>query len=432
MQPKRRGRPPYPPGTPKVPKHPAAGRAPADDLYLTESYTGQPGTAARDPTDIRLILGLDEVKSPNPRQSSIGHLVSCPRFYLLRDRVGLQRRHYKSAASVGTMVHLITAARLTGCDELNVEKRLAAFVSEQVKSLLDHGRETQTLEVATRQCDRVREDAVLAKTLADIYWKRFPLKMADWDVIVVEKSFSVRVPESKCSIDGTVDLLLYHKKLKGYFLVDHKTTSLSPRTWAGAIAYDLQVRMYRLAVARLLATGELGVRGSLLGFVHNVIRRPKIALKQDQTPEEYLAELEDWFDAKDDEVGTLDENGEAVVFKSGPRKGLKKPRWEHAKNALEWKEDPPLNAFVTRFAGDPLDQELKVTLSWAGKASRALPLLENYPRLGVSTGQCTRHYGQPCEFLPFCQTDPCNWRKIKELHFEIQKSDEPDEEAVND
>lgn len=311
--------------------------------------------------------------------------------------------------------------RYKGADVPTAVRAVHEFVAATREQLSQGDGDSLVRERVLEQLDK---DAVIAQTMSQLFWERVPFKESSYEVVAVEQDLELEIPEANnAKIGGVIDLVLYDRKRKGYFLVDHKTTSLRIDLFASTLPFDFQSRIYRLLVSEAIERRILTLRKApILGFIHNVIRKPTVSVKAWQDPDSYLAEVRDWYDAKDDEEGFF-EDGERVVFKSGPRKGEPKPRWEHSAHRDEWLESPPLGRFLTLASGPPLDAELRLVLSNTASAIRARKALENYPRLGRSTGMCTKHYGRPCEYVDLCVNHPCNWVDIIRQKFDVLKEE---------
>lgn len=372
------------------------------------------------PLDLQKYLKLP-VLNPPVRQSNIGHYQQCPRYFMFRDRFGLVKKGYKSAASRGTMVHLVLSMLLKGHDYRSACRHLNAFVEAESEKLREWGVTGGNPLVADRQVEQVERDGVIAAAMAQIFWERVPFDRSRYEVVSVEQELRLEHPLHRNAIlGGTIDLILRDKVENCYLLQDHKTTSLRPRDYAIALPFDYQVRLYRLMFETALRSGVLGLkRLPLRGFIHNVIQVPKITQKNGQSFDDFLQELRDWYDGKDDSIGEKDENDEPIVFKKGARKGKIVPRWEHSDKLSTWAEAPPFERFLTRFTEPLLSHELKHAILGVATALAKEATDVNFPRMGAASGMCKQHYGRPCEFMPLCSVHPCNWEGIVKRQYDV-------------
>lgn len=379
-----------------------------------------------------------ELHLPVIRQSSLKTLFTCERKFLFAERFRLARGRHKSAPFIGNLFHLAHNCRYRKLSPEQTRRILYQTVNEYLARLLEWAAETENAGLAETIDKDVRDEAMLAEVMSEIHMERYPL-MPGAEPIAIEKDVSVKVPGIGVPLAGQIDLVL---KLKdpvygeGVLIVDHKTVGYEPWIMGATASFDSQVRLYRILAAAL---GE--VRGlPVIGFMHNVIRRPTIRPKapselfpNGQSYAEFLEECRDWYDAKTDSRGVLGEDGSPVVFKSGPRKGQPKPRWSHEDKAKDWLVSKPIDHFVHFFAEDPLELEFKEKLVRHEEASTILPRLSSYPTTGKDNGSCSNTYGKPCEFLSLCTTDPENWETEVLRSYHVREADEmPDSpEEVN-
>lgn len=350
-------------------------------------------------TNINKILGTpNQTTLPVVRQSIISDVMSCPRYALFRHRARLLRTEYKSAPEIGTMVHLGLSELYKGGDLVTATTNVNKYVDEQKAAIREFWRARNNMEIADKETAALIQDSHLALVLMQIHWEKFPLNSARYSVTIVEKTLQHYMAEAGVACQGTVDALLYDNQLKGYFILDHKTTSLSLHAFRAAFPFDIQSRMYRWLVTRSLAEGDFGdvPVAPVIGFIHNLLRRPTIKQKISQSWEDYLAECRDWY------------NGTG----------------KHSDNLAKWEKDPPLLQTVTRYDEPLLPAELIDAVTYTGRALRCHATLENFPRFGSATGMCKNHYGKPCTYIDFCSNHPINWPAIKEGRFEVRDVEE--------
>lgn len=345
-------------------------------------------------------MGLPILR-PSIRQSSLKNLHTCRAKFLWENRLDLTNKAYKAAPFIGVLFHLIHGMRYEGKDPHQIALAVQKEV-ETARALAEVHEEKQGGDPVklSEALSSMEADIELAKVLSRKHWGEFPLDPDLYEVVVVEKEYSVKVPGITMPVEGRVDLLLRLKKGNGgLILVDHKTVSATPLEFRQTIAMDVQPKMYRFLVEE---SGDFPGE-KVIGIIHNVIQRPSCKWKPGQILSEYLDEVEAWYDAKDDPRGEIDPmTGEVVRFKTGPRKGQPKPRWEWAKNAARFAHDPPIRSFFTPLKGRHDSIPLMSLFYEHAKASTTAPSLSNFWPTGAMTRACTSMYGSVCPFLELC------------------------------
>lgn len=105
----------------------------------------------------------------------------------------------------------------------------------------------------------------------------------DWDIAEVEAEFDVALTPF-CHMAGKIDAICADGTP-----IEHKTTSASiDEKYIRNLAWDDQVSYYLLA--RSLITGKPVTR-----VIYTVCQKPTIRLKQNETEEQYLVRVEDWY-----------------------------------------------------------------------------------------------------------------------------------------
>lgn len=363
------------------------------------------------------------VLDPPLRQSAVGDYVKCPRYAFYRYWLGIVPKGRKKSIDIGIMLHLIMRWLHEGHNWDGSMQLLSSWVQKERNEIMRQGHEDAQLQAADRACEDLERDSSLAGVMAYLYNERYPIDRGRYEIKAVEQKIRVPVPGlGGEEVTLTIDLLLWSKIDKGYFIYDYKTSSIPLDRWKDAIKFKFQPRIYRLGVSLALQAGLLpGCEpGPVLGFVHGVIYRPRIQRKPWQSWEDFLHELIDYYDCKDDTLGSKDADGNPEVFKSGPRKGLPKPRWEHADNGRPWGEGPPMERYLSRFTGELLSREVRDTLSMFVRAKALEHKLGNFPRLGALHGQCNNHYGGCCTYLPFCSKHPSEFAEVLKRGYKVE------------
>lgn len=361
--------------------------------------------------DVRKFVHLDVLPLDTIRQSNTGTFAACPRKFLYSERMGLQRAGYKQAPMIGQWFHLCHSARYAGRDELAVESILGAAVDDFLETLnawVENGGSIQWAENLQAQ---VQKDSQLARIMSKIHWEQKPLDTDSFDVISLEEDMTVKLPDVPVPLGGRLDLVLYHKKKpEGIVVVDHKTTTRNPRDWMRAVKFSSQPQIYRVLA-------EERFKGQpVIGMIHNLVKRPRLSWKDWQSWDDYLQEIRDWYQGRSDQVGTGD------TYKSGPRKGRPRPRWDHTDKKDEWNRNPPIESFFTIFTSNPTPTEFMKKMHMMARAATCTPSLSNFPRLGADAGRCEQ-YGSICPFIDLCDSGPEQWESIIEEDFR-QRSEE--------
>ncbi len=105
----------------------------------------------------------------------------------------------------------------------------------------------------------------------------------EWEIAHIEQQFDVTLT-SFAHMIGKMDALCADGTP-----VEHKTTSSSiDEKYINNLAWDDQISFYLLA--RTLITGKPATR-----VIYTVCQKPTIKLKQNETEEQYLARVEDWY-----------------------------------------------------------------------------------------------------------------------------------------
>jgi hypothetical protein len=398
-----------------------------DHMPGVQSFDGVAGNSPQADDDIRQYVPLDTT-TPDIRQSGAGTLFTCFRMFLLKIRAGLVPWGYRSAPSIGQLGHLWLNAKYAGLSDSRANELVSAQVRETVEDILSWAERSAKLETADKIIKQVERDQAMALACASIHWGKHPLDTERFRAVAIEQDYRLKVPGVAAHIAGRLDVVLeVHDDVlerSGYVILDHKFVS-DPASYALAAGFGLQPRLYRLLASAALTDKPV------LGFMHNVIQKPSCNIKDWQTFDEFLEECRDWYDAADDETGTQDEAGYAVRFKSGPRKGQVKPRWEWAKNADGFLKNPPMCQFLTRYTEPLLPDELYKQLQIVSRACGCQPTLSNFGPTGEAAGVCRNHWNKPCPYLPLCSNDPDNWEAIIQDGFRPADADqnatEPDE-----
>lgn len=342
-------------------------------------------------------------RTPEIRSSAIYTRLKCPRKFLLSDKLGIQPKRYEGALSRGTMYHKMRECLLQGKTAEESQAVCSGLLEEAiVKVTGDAGKDGRLPDGkdAASTVTTMRDDFHIACAMAIAVWEMYPLdfssrwKIAEHDgVPLVEAKYSVQVEGVRTPCTVKFDCVLEHQQGGDLWIIDEKTTSLDPQIRASSMSFSLQTQLYRLVLTQLLGPE----RGSLVrGAVHNIIRTPSIKYcSKDASFADYVARVKQW-------------------YKDGKPPGTCDPRTGEGQRVLQsW----------TRFSDHPLPPEFKTLLHGQDVASRARPMLDNFPR---NDGACYE-FNRPCPYLPMCTSDEAMWPGLLERLYEIRfRADEED------
>lgn len=336
------------------------------------------------------------VLQPAVRSTAVSTLAECPRKYMFRYRFGLvSRGAYSKAMSRGTIYHVIMGARYQGCTrdrarELvgeHVSQTLAQLRKSLVKStgLLPNGRDIATMET------ELRRDEGVGSAMGLWAWDHDAFDLTQFVPFKVEELLVVSNPRLRHPIQFKADLILANPGSDPLelWIVDHKTSSISPIARMRSFAYSFQLKLYRMALATWLKRNDDPTlrTARVVGAIHSVIQTPTIrqrTARQPETFEEYCARLHEWYDER---------AGEGSV-------------------------DPPFVLGQTRFYEEPEDPEMLFQLRRAARHARIEPTLTEFYRVDRA---CIM-YNKPCEYLSLCEANPITWSSIVPLRYELDPS----------
>lgn len=357
---------------------------------------------ALSPRDIRSILPLTVVQPP-VRQSNAGHFVQCPRYYLLRDMVGLvPKGTYHSAPEIGVLYHGLMESYVRGLPKQERDDRFNSAVAQAVADARDWGVETGNMKKADDTCRTIEKDGLVAYAMAEYTWAKAPLNLKRFTPILTEVSLEAEVPGLGVTTKGIVDLLLWDSQSKGYWLYDYKSTSRDLGAILPTLGFDFQARIYRVLVEEALEAGlglpngDVATRAPVRGFAWGYIKVPTIRLKRDQTVEDYCEEVREWYEATG----------------------------RHEDKKAERVMEPVCQTGTMAFTGERYDAELMYVYRMMKEANARTPTLDNFPRLGKLHGMCSGRFGRPCEFLDLCGSPPSEWAQKVLKSYKVERHDE--------
>lgn len=373
-----------------------------------------------------------EVNRPTLHQSSIGAWFRCRFYFLLSEILRIGTKGYQRTFYIGQLVHLGMAALLRGLTWDEMSQVVTGAIDEERAKLQAFAEESAQSDLAQTISDEVVRDGGLALVLVAVLWAKYGESLTrDYEVIDTESTITADLSDHGIARmgEGRLDVLLRSRSTGMVYILDFKTSGVSIRSYLEELDLEPQPKFYRLLVESDPATKA---RGSLGGMIHMVIMKPTIEWKvrpsdkfpQGQSWSEYLEECRDWFEAKDDAIGAFDANGQPVLFKSGPRKGSPKPRWEHSDKAQRWSDDPPVQPSVRMFLGPVLSGEFRGMAQEVHRAMDMEPTLTNFPRTGKMNWRC-----RGCKFRQLCLSPTSEWAERVDRWFQPRASEGIDHEV---
>lgn len=295
------------------------------------------------------------------RPSGLQGCPNCPRRYLFSNRLrwGLRKSESSSALVIGTIVHRFMAGLYAGMSAAQVTDTLAAAVTPLIDEETDSKRRQNMLK-----------EWNVARVMVD-HWLLAYGHPNDHEIEVLAVEQTLCAPltflgKHTTSLIGTLDVALQNKSVE-VWIMDHKTTGLRPSLFASGLAYDNQSRAYReLWNAAHPDTPAVGI-------IHNILMKPTIRLKKNQTYEEYYEEVGEWYESQ-----AICDPGTAPFMKS-----------------------------YVRFLEPPLAEcpEARNIVEAEARWCCIEPNLADFYR----NRRSCYDYNRPCPYLDLCNTNPRAW-----------------------
>jgi hypothetical protein len=340
------------------------------------------------------------------RSSSMSTLEECPRKFLYRDRLGLRPPGYSSALSVGSLFHKALQTYFLGGNAQARSEAISAVALQTMTELRPHANQVGLLPDGTdfmTVCREIEEDEHKAEAMAEVFIHFHPFDLDKWEILktpdgkpIVELLLEAHAPGITQPLRSPCDLALLKKGTSEVWIVDHKTTSMSPKVRAMALQISTQAKLYRLVLQSNLDAWQqerllVGDALQVVGSIHNIIKKPTIKYCPDTKDKggfhTYIARMIEWYKANDDSM---------------------------------------IQAF-TRFSGPPCDDELLTRLHRIdGAASTMSPALPTFFRAG---DYVCHTFNRPCPYLPLCTSDPAMWGDLIQSHYKIEFREDSEDAA---
>lgn len=309
---------------------------------------------------------LTEVRNVPLHATGMSDLERCPRYFLFRHRAGLVPRGRRSPAlDRGTMLHLIVAELLRGGSQAEAEGRARDVMDASTKTVSDtvgpngYLPNGQTAEEAIKA---IESNGLVAIAMARAFARFFQVGHGSISGLSVRPG-AVELLLENGGMAGTLDAIGLDEARGEYWIVDHKTTGISPEIYTRTLPLTAQTLMY----PELLRAAGRVIDHPVAGICYNIIRTPTIRCSREDSYDlgQYAARVERWYeDAPNMCLRTFIRPSLELVK-------LSKPRLDNA-----------LDACVR------------------------LPVLENFPATGGSA--CTA-YRSVCPFTNLCTRDTALW-----------------------
>jgi hypothetical protein len=415
-----------------------------------EVPAGIPWTASmsREGYEYLQAFGINAIVPPL-RSSDFGTCLSDPFAYYMARRLGVVPAvKWSKALNRGTWMHLrfqhyhrsiidarerMESALAERLSELSEMCKEAGMVGSALTGMLE--REERDMRSSLAWYEAARDLPCLdGQSFEDVLLSPRWHRMGTEFRLVTSIKTDDRARPIRCICQP--DLLLYNKEDNTVWIVDLKTTGVSPKMRLTAVPVEFQCEHYMFSVNELMKTGQIQKAfkipqdATLGGMMHLAIRKPTIE-----------------FGMKDRDY-TLD----MTPLKSGPRKGLPRntkvyegePRfdnyllrcndWYHSRGdyadkEAEWAEDPPVNISVTKASllVDPaINKRYRDRVRLVQHYAICDPYPENFPM-----PDRVAHMGRFSTYSPFMLSPVGDWPSlIQSEGFTLRRRDDPIPEEV--
>lgn len=368
----------------------------------------------------------------------------CYRKFMWAERLGLKPKGYQSALAIGEVVHAVIAGVLRGA---TLEQSICASVSlitDIEKTLIDAAGASGILpsgRPVVAVLDSMYRDFQKAKAIAAWMWKRHPLSPAVWEALCVEKLLEMNYTTLKRPIRVRIDALMRMKDTDDVYILDHKTTSLSPIGRASIVQIEIQPRIYRIVAQSYIEqyNKEHHTNYKVVGFIHQIIQKPTIQF----SPQTLDALTKPG--AYPDAIRNKLDKGTSLTEKQAEQKAQidaeaqqdLKHETEYDKyldRVVRWYDertsdqphDPPFVRSTIRFSGPLMSQETLMALREVDRASNARVDPSRFFR--DPSGNSCYKYNSMCPYMDLCTASPEQWPAIVKLRYDVSPRDQADEE----
>lgn len=343
-----------------------------------------------------------DIRRPPVRSTGLDLLDTCPRKFLYQCKLGINTRAYESPLVLGQMVHSILEGLFLGFTEEQALNASALHMQKEFDRLTQAADPAGMIagEDVASMLKQLDEDYHKARAMALVFWRDHPFDSSKWEILqapdgtrMAEVLLEVKYPGLSVPLRSPCDLVLVNKETGGVWIVDFKTTSLNPRTYAIKTRFSAQLQLYRIVLQAHLESWDRGE--NVEGSWHAVLKKPTI---------KYCPKTKD----KD---GFNHYIGRVVKWYAEQRE--KDPK------------NPPTILDPNTFQRPVVTQEFMGRLKQFVKASWASPSIDHFYRCD----KACLNFNKPCRYMQLCNSDPALWPHLIRDHYDIRFRE--DEETTN-
>ena len=207
--------------------------------------------------------------------TSISDFRKCPRYYWYRHKEKLEKRTLNMPYFVGKVVH-------EGIHHLY--KKSKAAVKEMLKMYDDLKK--KAIGISQTEEQELVEQRYVVEGMVNAYSRRYSVFLKATKLVQNEVPLNMPIGEN-CTLVGKIDNLLEHKK--ALILHELKTTKALTPEYVQNIQTDLQSSVYYFAY-------NATHKNKINKILYDVIRKPSIRKKMNESYNEYLHRLSSWYD----------------------------------------------------------------------------------------------------------------------------------------
>jgi CRISPR/Cas system-associated exonuclease Cas4 (RecB family) len=207
--------------------------------------------------------------------SSLQCFQSCRQKYKLRYLDGIIPREKSDALDFGTHMHELLETYFKHI-EANQTFQSNSDEDESIIGMLGSKADKMNLSPI--------ESAKLMGLMYGYQRKYYASDVNEFEVVDVEKEFSVTTPFEGVLIAGKADGILRSKSDGRYYILEHKTASNVDDAYIAQKDIDSQTMTYALCLEQ-----EMGIE--IYGVIHDIIIKQKIRQKKGETEEEFCERL---------------------------------------------------------------------------------------------------------------------------------------------
>lgn len=188
----------------------------------------------------------------------------------------------------GDIFHCSLDKHYTGAHLKTIQDYVRSRYRElQDKSIMKSPKILEALETRT----------VTLQGMVSGYHKVYKDDLKNWKILYCEKEFGVNLIDATGKpfmYRGKIDMKIQEKKTKDFYIVEHKTASQIGVQYVSRLPMDSQVLTYLAMDSENVKNNPEWEGGGIpVGCIYNVIKKPGIRLKQNETRQAYLKRLQE-------------------------------------------------------------------------------------------------------------------------------------------